>query len=213
MRIFRLQGKHEPVYTALSYTWGVDTCEHDIVLNGDVVRVRKNLHSFLLQMQAERRRDWFFVDALCINQEDAEERAHQVALMGKVYFGAEEVIAWMQRESYYMADDGELFYQDEDCAPAAVREDSLAITSEEKSLAAKKLMLHNSFWSRLWIVQEVLLAKRLTIRMRYATVDWFDLRPKRYAFDYTLAQYMQCFKEDFMPPVVSCSITVRSALL
>ena len=43
MRIFRLQGRHEPVYTALSYTWGADACEHEIVLNGDIVPVRKEL--------------------------------------------------------------------------------------------------------------------------------------------------------------------------
>ena len=44
-------------------------------------------------MQAEERKDWFFVDALCVNQDDAEELAYQVALMGKVYLGAEEVMA------------------------------------------------------------------------------------------------------------------------
>jgi hypothetical protein len=172
MQNFSLQDVDMPVYKALSYRWGDDPCEHEIRLNGEVTCVRKNLHSFLLQMQLEQRENWFFVDALCINQDDMEERAHQVSLMGKVYLGAEEVMAWIVREPYYLTEDGDVIcYEEGDAPPADDEDDSLD--------ELKRLVLQNSFWSRLWVVQEVLLAKRLTLRIGGAEIEWMNLLPQR----------------------------------
>jgi hypothetical protein len=38
---------------------------------------------------------YVWIDAICINQDDADERSVQIALMGKLYFQAAKVIAWM----------------------------------------------------------------------------------------------------------------------
>ena len=36
-----------------------------------------------------------WVDALCINQDDQEERARQIAMMGDIYSHAANVIVWL----------------------------------------------------------------------------------------------------------------------
>jgi hypothetical protein len=46
-------------------------------------------------MSEERHICWIFIDALCINQEDVQERGQQVKLMRQIYRDAEEVIAWL----------------------------------------------------------------------------------------------------------------------
>ena len=213
LQSFSLQENDVPVYKALSYRWGDDQCEHDIILNDEAIGVRKNLHGFLLQMQSEKQDDWFFIDALCINQDDLEERTHQVKLMGKVYLSAEEVVAWLLREPYYITDDDQLVYCSQRDVPLADREGSLdqhesldeddpldeddflnqddsldqddlldhdgSLNQDDSLDKLKDLVLHNSFWSRLWIVQEVLLAKRLTLRMGSAEMEWTNLLPER----------------------------------
>lgn len=176
MQPFSLLDGRKPVYKALSYTWGAHPCEHEISLNGAIVCVRKNLYSFLLQMQVEKRnrKSWFFVDALCINQDDTAERTYQVSLMGKVYTGAEEVLAWIIPEPFYITDDKKApwyVYYDESEALVNVAEESLD--------DLKTLVLYNTYWSRLWIVQEALLAKRLTLRMGHAEIEWTNLLPER----------------------------------
>jgi hypothetical protein len=47
--------------------------------------VRRNLHTFLTQMAVEKRLDWFFVDAICIDQDNELEKTCQVQQMGDVY--------------------------------------------------------------------------------------------------------------------------------
>lgn len=141
-------------------------------------------------MASEDRREWYFVDAICINQSDMAERASQVTLMGHIYRNAKEVIAWI-----YLDDGDESwaitkgtrqveieqalrhFQQLEQDRRIAGQE----LTYEEpKSLTelvkmAKALILFSSYWSRLWIVQEILLARVLTIRWLSHTFDWLDI--------------------------------------
>ena len=75
----------EPDYEALSYVWGLEQHRLYIELNLTQTSVTRNLHAALnrLRHPDEPRRLW--VDAICINQADNEERGQQVALMGEIY--------------------------------------------------------------------------------------------------------------------------------
>jgi hypothetical protein len=82
-------------YTALSYTWGDAPADCIIELNGQPFHVRRNLWDFL---DRARKADfvWYlWIDALCIDQSTVRERNHQVALMGKMYSQAREVLVWL----------------------------------------------------------------------------------------------------------------------
>jgi len=95
-----------PDFTALSYTWGscVDdsdsTSQHSsevfqIECNGQLHVVTENLFHFLDSCG----QDFLWVDALCINQENLDERAQQVSLMGQIYASANIVIMWLGKDT------------------------------------------------------------------------------------------------------------------
>jgi hypothetical protein len=66
-----------------------------IICNGHMVSVAENLYHALLQLRQMPDIQYLWVDAICINQADLEERAQQVSVMGKIYASAEQVIVWL----------------------------------------------------------------------------------------------------------------------
>lgn len=84
-----------PRFAALSYVWGPESPARAIWLDGQRVSVRENLWDFLID--AAQRRPWsmgepdfiesryLWVDALCINQDDAHQKSRQVKLMGRIF--------------------------------------------------------------------------------------------------------------------------------
>lgn len=88
-------------YIAVSYTWGDGASAWKIPLSdGSVLFVRENLWWFLrTQSRLITRPTLFWIDAICINQSDIVERNFQVGLMKLIYANADEVYAWLGRES------------------------------------------------------------------------------------------------------------------
>ncbi|KAJ8107021.1 hypothetical protein ONZ43_g6866 [Nemania bipapillata] len=83
-------------YEALSYVWGDLNDPEYIFLDGGVsLPVTKNLYAALrsLRLRDGGRKLW--IDALCINQTDYEEKKIQLSLMKRVYQQAEKVIAYL----------------------------------------------------------------------------------------------------------------------
>ncbi|KAH8746879.1 heterokaryon incompatibility protein-domain-containing protein [Hyaloscypha finlandica] len=84
-------------YDALSYCWG-DTWKSDYVTamcNGHPIKLGKNLALALQHMQFRTLPRIIWVDALCINQEDIQERSSQVRLMGHIYGRASRTIIFL----------------------------------------------------------------------------------------------------------------------
>ena len=104
-----------PPYTALSYTWGpplataeciseYDTIEMQLKLREDSIsslnmNIQKNLHDGLRQLALDQSITYLWVDAICINQEDIDERQAQVACMGDIYAGSEKVVVWLGQDN------------------------------------------------------------------------------------------------------------------
>jgi len=85
----------DPLFTALSYTWGSEHDSRKISVNGHSVTIRRNLYDFLVYAKRE---GWVYnlwIDALCINQSDTHEKNKQVALMGHIYSRAYRVLIWL----------------------------------------------------------------------------------------------------------------------
>ena len=72
-----------------------NSCIAPIRLNDHVFYVTTNLKEALLHVVGKSEREIsLWVDALCINQADNEEKSEQVRLMGEIYSRATGVIAW-----------------------------------------------------------------------------------------------------------------------
>jgi hypothetical protein len=77
-----------PPYVAISYTWGDLVPTFPIIVNGQSFRVRMNCFYALWQMRHHNQHSNFWLDSICINQHDLEEKNVQVAQMGKIYENA-----------------------------------------------------------------------------------------------------------------------------
>jgi hypothetical protein len=89
-------------YAALSHVWGEPTFTKEIVVCGLKVTVRSNLEialRALLQGPEIVDGTKLWVDALCINQSDHEERASRVKRMGDIFELARLVLAWLGPEN------------------------------------------------------------------------------------------------------------------
>ena len=84
-------------HTCLSYTWGSPSDDQlTILLNGKPFKVQRNLWEFLNVARTKYLKTWFWIDAICIIQDDANpEKSHQVQQMGNIYRNACLVIAWL----------------------------------------------------------------------------------------------------------------------
>ena len=67
----------------------------EILCNGQPFFVTQNLYEALLELSLSEFRDWLWVDAICINQGDLEERAHQVSMMERIYSTTIETVVWL----------------------------------------------------------------------------------------------------------------------
>ncbi|KAJ0304710.1 hypothetical protein Brms1b_011117 [Colletotrichum noveboracense] len=148
--------RDKPVYTALSYTWGdlADKCA--ITFDGDDnFRIPKNLVVFLRQIRSSDSAKAIWADAISINQAfNAPEKNGQVALMDKIYSQATETLIWLGGAA-----------DDSDMAMNAINRlhiddvwDITADTFTEQELVAIVALQARGWWSRTWVIQEILLS-------------------------------------------------------
>lgn len=79
-------------FTALSYPWGGRTETDGVILNGGRTRITKNAVLLLRDMERHRAR-FVWIDSLCIDEDNEEEKSQQVQLMAQIYGPAEQVDA------------------------------------------------------------------------------------------------------------------------
>ena len=85
-----------PSYKALSYAWGaLVSPKVPILIDGNAVMITQNLYEALEWFQTLSTCPDTWVDAVCINQADDEEKRTQVPLMHRIYGQAEEVLIWL----------------------------------------------------------------------------------------------------------------------
>ena len=154
----------QPPYRALSYTWGSPGNEVAIQLNDKNFYVRRNLFEYLCQARQDVSLP-LWIDALCINQNDIEERNHIVRSMDLIYGRAEGVDVWLgeadlasTRAIVLISRLAELHLEDLVIAETYVQD------SKSSDWDDVQLLVEKHYWCRLWIVQEVILARDAVIR-------------------------------------------------
>ena len=100
MRLTRLGSGQ--VYNALSYCWGDVTDSSEIDMDATSIgglrgpfTVSQSVKNFLRRIRHEQRTLTIWIDQICINQSDTNERAQQVTLMAEIYSRANLVHIWL----------------------------------------------------------------------------------------------------------------------
>lgn len=86
-------------FEALSYTWATEdgdaTLSHSIYCEGAVIKVSKNCKNALQKLRSKNKERELWIDAVCIDQSNHEERGRQVAMMDLIYLRAKRVVIWL----------------------------------------------------------------------------------------------------------------------
>lgn len=165
-------------YVCLSYQWGPPRSFARIHINGAPFYVRSNLLNFL-QTVRQMPMTFYWIDAICIDQENISERNHQIAQMGRIFSGAflvylwlgplPEMAPWMQ----YLrnAKSQHLF------TPTALD----VIGDAHKTVG--NCVFNNEYFSRAWVIQEILFARSVVILLCGESFKLSDLVKTRLNLD------------------------------
>ena len=162
-----------PDFQALSYVWGKFETSEMINCNGKLLAVTSHLlqglHSLYQQFGADQS---FWIDAICINQKDTDEKAVQVPIMGKIYSTANSTIIWIGPSA-----------DDSDLAMSSISEmnkifkpiHNLEVVNRHNATAyglpavedpvwpALVRIMYREWFARMWVIQEAVLAKSLVV--------------------------------------------------
>lgn len=155
-RLERRQRNDPAPYKALSYVWGDQTEQSSMSINDIECQVGRNLSEAILTLRNLRIATHLWVDAICINQDDDDERNRQVRRMGDIYVGAEEVLIWLGRSG----------------SPSSTLQDAWDLILNMKNLNAEerrskyhayRAVFGHEWFGRLWVLQEAVLAQKATL--------------------------------------------------
>lgn len=82
-------------YEALSYVWGKPSSRHLISCNNKEFAIGQNLETALRRLRSNSVARVVWIDAICINQDDLDERSSQLQIMGDIYSQAQDVVIWL----------------------------------------------------------------------------------------------------------------------
>lgn len=159
-------------YEAVSYCWGEPIFTHILLCDERVLKINPNVDSLLRHLRRADISQRFWIDGICINQQDLAEKAVQIGLMRDIYFCAMRVHAWLgedtkcaveaftvirklafRRESSRSRWDKRAIDQH---ASATVKD--LLKPEEIQPLSALTTLLARPWFTRRWILQEVRLS-------------------------------------------------------
>ena len=81
-----------PAYHAISYTWGDPSVIDHVSIEDKSLGIAQNCADVLHQLAYSKTSRYYWMDCMCIDQGNVEERNHQVAFMGTIYGLAQHVL-------------------------------------------------------------------------------------------------------------------------
>ena len=179
-------------FRAISYAWGSDELTHRIKCNDLIMNVTESVADMFssTSISALCVDLPIWVDAVCINQRDESEKAVQVRMMGSLYSRAEEVVVWLgaasddsdyamkqlndwsSNETFLTADSLTKLLSDR----PKLYEAGLAHQDDPVYIALEALFCR-SWFTRLWVLQEIVLARRCRLFCGSAEITLEQLVP------------------------------------
>lgn len=159
-----------PRYNAISWAWGTPGPMSLITVDGHNLRIPTRLDTCLRHLSQILRERSFWVDAICVDQSNAAERAMQVEMMEHIFSTADTVYAWLgsEQSSYPWLPSGLVGSLESHPGVATNTNPLIRGFCTSRNVGAGLLA---DWWHRAWPVQEVLLARRLTLCFGTEMVD------------------------------------------
>jgi hypothetical protein len=179
-----------PHYEALSYCWGDPTAQKAIFCDGAVLHVTVNLYSALKRLRKTSISRMLWVDAICINQEDVQERNEQVPLMRDIYEGCINVLVWLGEHNALTKEGFKIVRRmTSKYSPKIMqskspkefwdhefnREHKLPWPTSHQWVCVYKIF-QRDYFSRMWVIQEVVVSRSIEVICGKDIVPWYKLR-------------------------------------
>lgn len=188
-----------PVYRAISWAWGDVRAREHITINGQMSSIPSNLFPALQAFRHKSAPMTLWIDSLCIDQTNLEERNHQVRLMENIYMTAAAVFAWLGPATECTAD-GMRWLQ----AQLSPELKAPVLRSDHNpSLYGTAIrgcweILRRPWWTRMWVVQELLLARHAILYVGPDYTAWPKSSPAFFDLDRGIT-YLRQFEELLTP--------------
>lgn len=184
-----------PPYRALSYCWGSSVKGHSIILThgadaGTMIPITKSAFDALIDLTPLEQSCYLWIDAICIDQTSIPEKNLQIPLMSKIYGTAKEVVVhlgtspdaalaatFISRIYFHeqLKNNSEvtaLLAEDKYDPGALLGNSVLSFRHDRLSLQAWIAFQGNSYWSRAWVIQECVVAKRIVAIYSGVYIAW-----------------------------------------
>ncbi|KAJ8481601.1 hypothetical protein ONZ45_g15264 [Pleurotus djamor] len=167
-----------PSFEALSYVWGDASTRSTILCHGRPMSISQSLDKALRRFRLEAKSRIIWADAICINQEDFEERGNQVLLMRDIYQTAARVLVWLGSDDRLQASGVFKFAKFvSDLASDASLDDTVINASIERDWPSERDIFSRDalvipWFRRVWILQEVGLSSDALMTWGDAEIHW-----------------------------------------
>jgi hypothetical protein len=173
-------------YDALSYVWGSSLLTNKIQCGPDpsvYLEVTANAFTALRQLRRPDTETLIWVDAICINQKDIQDRNKQVSIMDQIYLSARSTIVHISKPDD--ASETAMGNMDRYSAEGPI---------PPELIAALQKFLEQPWFSRVWVLQEVILPPKATVVCGRHAIPWQLLEAACNAVKLTLS----------LPPALVC---------
>ena len=160
---------NKPHYDALSYTWGDMKRKKSVTVDGKKMDVTENLYEALLSIRLPRETRTVWVDQICIDQSNTDEKNSQVPLMTFIYSRASNVLIWLgyHKPPRWVEKSEELDWT----GAWAIAHASLY---PQAAIYWLYLLTEEEYWKRCWIIQEVGMASSIRVHFGSQSIPWIE---------------------------------------
>ncbi|KXX78121.1 Heterokaryon incompatibility protein 6, OR allele [Madurella mycetomatis] len=174
-------------YRALSYRWGSELKPYHIETEQGLLPVTASLYAALKRLESPSQSVMLWVDAICIDQQNKKEKVVQLRLMREIYEKATRVCAWIGDESgnSHQAIKTLIQITTADRAPKPwpaslprIPEswtDQKCPPENDPIWCDIDTLFEREWFTRAWILQEVILAADVDVYCGQWHVSWDDL--------------------------------------
>jgi len=183
-------------FEALSYEWQEKVGTIPVLCDDEKILITPNCKAAMEKLRLRTKSRYIWIDAICINQADDQERNQQVAIMADIFRAADKVMMWLGEETDFMSaafealplvakaqrrllqeagelsDNGEPWEGDEDPSTLLQRmSNNKYITDTFENL------MDRTYWTRAWILPEIIIAgSRGIVMCGDQSCDWTTLK-------------------------------------
>lgn len=165
---------HLPEFTAISYTWADatgDRSRRETIFIGrqwEPLPITPNCAAALRRLRSPHDARLVWIDAICIDQDNMGERGDQVGLMRDIYSRAQRVVIFLGEEDGRSAESRLMAWMDDECFYKG--RGSRIEWEPDRDLPALRALFDRPYWRRIWVIQEVLLAREALVMLGGSSV-------------------------------------------